>query len=161
MRKFLERRESNLESTIFWQNLEEARNLAEKDFNKRELYYGKKLLPEVQLVNEYLKLSSVFTFVVGEEYDFEKYNAFRVMLKDLHEAIDSLYSNLINIDVKTIQKIIVHLDLELGTDITYYAIFLEMLENNELDEDYNEMGLNFTFDYLSRKYSDNSKKRSR
>ena len=148
---------------IFWQNIEDAKELGEEEnLKKRELFDGEKLYPYVLLLNEYLKVSSVFTFIVGEEFELEKYNKFRIMLSELHDAIDNLNYNQ-NIDIMTLQKIIVHLDLEMGIDITYYSVFLEMLENHELTEDYNELNYNdnFTFKYLTEKYGGHSKKRSR
>ena len=51
---------------IFWQNIEDAKELGEEEnLKKRELFDGEKLYPYVLLLNEYLKVSSVFTFIVG------------------------------------------------------------------------------------------------
>ena len=47
---------------IFWQNIEDAKELGEEEnLKKRELFDGEKLYPYVLLLNEYLKVSSVFT----------------------------------------------------------------------------------------------------
>ena len=135
---------------IFWQNIEDAKELGEEEnLKKRELFDGEKLYPYVLLLNEYLKVSSVFTFIVGEEFELQKYNKFIIILSELHDTIDNLNYDQ-NIDIMTLQKIIVHLDLEMGIDITYYSVFLEMLENHELTEDYNELNYNDNFTFKSK-----------
>ena len=144
---------------MFRNNLKEALE-ARKKFEldeARELFHGNKIDDIILLNYEYQKIFAIFTFIDGEDFDFEKYNDFRILLFELYNEIVNLHNEYDLNKLKLLKKIIVHLDLEFGIDITYYRVFLEMINNHELTEDYNEINKYaiFNFNTLSKKYGKN------
>lgn len=113
---------------------------------------------ETNLVIAYISLYSAFVYDVGEHFPPLKYDCFRRMFEELKEALE-LYAETKEYDSRILERVMVHLNLELGTDVIFTDEFQQMLSENLLEKDYSDLQEDFTFRKLYEAYTpkDNTK----
>lgn len=153
-----------MSSVTFEQNKKEALENLNQDKRKSSVHEsdivnGKSIDIDTRLSLEYVNLYSAFTYDVGEKFSLPKYDCFRTLFLDLREALES-HLETGTYDTETLKRIMVHLNLELGTDISFTDTLQNMLLKNMLDKDYLDMKDQFTFHNLYENYSKISKKTS-
>ena len=117
---------------------------------------GKPMDDDTSLAVEYINLYEAFTYDIGESFPVLKYDRFRTLFLDLREALDTHIEEG-QYDSETLKRVMVHLNLELGTDINFTSTFQTMLLEDALQQDYSDLQENFTFDNLYQRYSHNKK----
>lgn len=140
----------------FEKNKKEAlKNLiSDKTDNRRHIntiINDKSIDTNTNLSLEYITLYGAFVYDVGESFPVVKYDRFRNMFLDLREALE-LHMETKEYDKKTLKRIMVHLGLELGTDIRFTDELQQMLSENLLEKDYSDLQENFTFETLYEQY---------
>ena len=114
---------------------------------------GKPLTEKKQISLEYDKLKDVFIHEYLTRWDLVKLNTFRAILNDLSSSLDKR-----EIDFETLKKIIVHLDLEFGTEIHFTDTFVNMFYDEELNENYEDKTSELTLKFLCDKYKKDGRK---
>lgn len=112
---------------------------------------GKPIDDDTSLALEYINLYSAFTYDIGESFPTLKYDRFRTFFLDLREVLEDHIEEG-QYDTETLKRVMVHLNLELGTDINFGDTFQNMLLEGRLERDYSDYQDNFTFDYLYQQY---------
>lgn len=112
---------------------------------------GKPIDDDTSLALEYINLYSSFIYDQGESFPTLKYDRFRTFFLDLREALET-HIEQGQYDTETLKKIMVHLNLELGTDVNFTDTFQSMMLEGSLEKDYSDYQENFTFDYLYQQY---------
>lgn len=112
---------------------------------------GKPIDDDTSLALEYINLYSSFIYDQGESFPTLKYDRFRTFFLDLREALET-HIGQGQYDTETLKKIMVHLNLELGTDVNFTDTFQSMMLEGSLEKDYSDYQENFTFDYLYQQY---------
>lgn len=110
------------------------------------------LWTETNLSITYISLYTAFVHDVGESFPSLKYKCFRIMFEELREALE-LYAETKEYDSRTLKRIMVHLNLELGTDVRFIDEFQQMLSENLLEKDYSDLQEDFTFEKLYNHYT--------
>ncbi len=118
---------------------------------------GKPIDTDTSLSLEYVNLYSTFTYDIGETFPLQKYDRFRTVFLDLRDALESHIEEG-QYDAETLKRVMVHLNLELGTDINFTDTLQTMLLEDMLDKDYSDMKEQFTFDNLYQHYTKTPKK---
>ena len=107
---------------------------------------------DTNLSLEYISLYSAFVYDEGESFPIIKYDCFRTMFLELRNALD-LHIEDGEYDTETLERIMTHLSLELGTDIRFPETFQQMLSENMLNRDYSDLKEKFTFENLYQQYN--------
>lgn len=107
---------------------------------------------DTNLSLEYISLYSAFVYDEGEGFPIIKYDCFRTMFLELRNALD-LHIEDGEYDTETLERIMTHLSLELGTDIRFPETFQQMLSENMLNRDYSDLKEKFTFENLYQQYN--------
>lgn len=107
---------------------------------------------DTDLSLEYISLYSDFVYDEGESFPIIKYDCFRTMFLELRNALD-LHIEDGEYDTETLERIMTHLSLELGTDIRFPETFQQMLSENMLNQDYSDLKEKFTFENLYQQYN--------
>lgn len=107
---------------------------------------------DTNLSLEYISLYSDFVYDEGESFPIIKYDCFRTMFLELRNALD-LHIEDGEYDTETLERIMTHLSLELGTDIRFPETFQQMLSENMLNRDYSDLKEKFTFENLYQQYN--------
>lgn len=118
---------------------------------------GKHLMPKEQVITEYSKIKATFAF--DTDFEYEKYTKFNALIKKLGALVAS-YDKLTIEQKEILKKVIVYLDLELGTKVSFCKTFIDMKKNRELLINYemlNELG-KFDLDTLFSFYGRSVKK---
>lgn len=149
----------------FEKNKKEAlKNLiSDKTDNRRHIntiINGKSIDTNTNLSLEYITLYGAFVYDIGESFPVLKYDRFRTMFSDLREALE-LHMETKEYDKKALKRIMVHLSLELGTDIRFTDEFQQMLSENLLENDYSDLQEDFTFENLYHHYAPKEKAKKR
>ena len=113
-----------------------------------------------KIKSEFIRLSATFAFDC--DLEFEEYSDVNKMIKKLRSKIyDIDIDDEISIDA--IKKMIVYLDLQIGSKVSFYTTFIKMLDNLELEYDYQQLKeINlYDFDKLFRLFYQNSKAKFR
>lgn len=120
---------------------------------------GKPMDDDTSLAVEYINLYEAFTYDIGESFPVLKYDRFRTLFLDLREALDTHIEGG-QYDSEALKRVMVHLNLELGTDVNFTSTFQTMLLEDALQQDYSDLQENFTFDHLYQQYSHGKKESS-
>lgn len=107
---------------------------------------------DTNLSLEYISLYSAFVYDEGESFPIIKYDCFRTIFLELRNALD-LHIEDGEYDTETLERIMTHLSLELGTDIRFPETFQQMLSENMLNQDYSDLKEKFTFENLYQQYN--------
>lgn len=132
----------------------------QSDTHTNTIINGKNLNTNANLSLEYINLYGIFVYDVGESFPIVKYDKFKAMFSDLREALE-LYMETKEYNKKALKRIMVHLGLELGTDIRFTDEFQQMLSENLLEKDYSDLQENFTFENLYHQYAPKRKPNKR
>ena len=99
---------------------------------------GKNIDDDTSLAVEYINLYEAFTYDIGESFPVLKYDRFKTLFLDLREALDA-HIETGEYSSETLKRIMVHLNLELGTDINFTSTFQTMLLEDMLQQDYSDL----------------------
>lgn len=140
---------NRMQNNKFHQNLmweleylnESEGNLQRKE-KKAFTIQGKLLSTEHQLQREVNKIRSVFTYSVGEEFDFIDYIDFWIFIISLEKAVNDITK----FDKNIIKRIIVYLDLLLSIEVSFISALVEIKEMDQ--QVYEEIEKEFSFEKM-------------
>ena len=144
-------------SLNFEQNKKEAIENLTLDKRKKIMVNENNMGDDKNLALEYINLYSAFVYDIGESFPISKFDCFRALFLDLREAIES-HMQEGEYDSETLKRIMVHLNLELGTDVNFIVTFKNMLLENTIQKGYSELQEDFTFNNLYQQYNLSNKK---
>lgn len=96
---------------------------------------GRELGEKEKIMSEYIRLTATLAFDC--DLEFEEYKDVNKMVNQLGELIEQLEEDEILYD--SIKKMIVYLDLQIQSKVSFYSTFIEMLLSDELKYDYNQL----------------------
>ena len=153
-----------MSSLTFERNKQEAlknliqdkrKSAVQGDFNVN----GQELDTDTQLSLEYINLYNAFINDFGENFPALKYDKFRTFFLDLRDAIEA-HIETGEYDAEVLKQIMVHLNLELGTDVNFSSTFEKMLKEDSFQPSYSELKDRFTFECLYSQYNTTTKTES-
>ena len=106
------------------------------DKEKRALSVDGVELTELEKIKaEYIRITATLAFDCDLEY--QEYSDVNKIVKQLGLQIEKLDNDIVLFDA--IKKLIVYLDLQIGSKVSFYGTFVEMLKNKELDYNYHQL----------------------
>jgi len=106
------------------------------DKEKRALSVDGVELGELEKIKaEYIRITATLAFDCDLEY--QEYSDVNKIVKQLGLKIEKLNNDIALFDA--IKKMIVYLDLQIGSKVSFYRTFAEMLANKELDYNYHQL----------------------
>jgi len=106
------------------------------DKEKRALSVDGVELGEIEKIKtEFIRITATLAFDCDLEY--QEYSDVKKIVKKLGLQIEKLDNDIVLFDA--IKKLIVYLDLQIGSKVSFYRTFAEMLSNKELEYNYHQL----------------------
>ena len=144
--------------TGFYKNLKEEVSMLSEMPDIEEVknftINGEELNDEAKIIYEKSRILLHFTHLLKENMDFVKYNAFRSIIEKLSDSVNNM-----NLDYELLKKIIVHVELELGMNVFFSTVLLDLLEKGLENIICYETEENLTYERLCEHYGKNNSKR--